>query len=98
MLQVTDTAVTVFRKILAQDNVQGSAIRLAPTVQDDGETGIQVQPIDQPAPTDRPTQAEGVEVVVASELAPALDEAVLDARETDRGADLFLREQGGSSS
>jgi len=32
---------------------------------------------------------------VAAELAPVLDDAVLDARETDTGADLFVRSQAG---
>ena len=31
MLQVTDTAATIFRGILAQDDVDGSAIRIAAT-------------------------------------------------------------------
>jgi hypothetical protein len=36
-------------------------------------------------------------IVIAAELAPALDDAVLDARETDEGADLFVRPQSAAS-
>lgn len=97
MLQVTDTAASVFRRILEQDDVTGNAIRLAPTAQADGQTGISVQAIEKPGPADQDTQAEGVKVVVAPELAPSLDDAILDARPTDAGADLYLRPQKGAA-
>jgi Fe-S cluster assembly iron-binding protein IscA len=92
MLKVTETASAVFRKVLEQDQVRGTAIRLLPADGENGRPGIEIQPIDRPAPTDQPTEATGVEVVVAAELAPLVEDAVLDARETDGGADLFLRE------
>jgi len=93
MLQITDTAASAFRDILAQEDVQGSAIRLAPETQADGRGGIALEAIDQPAPADAPTQARGVEVVVAPELAPSLEDAVLDARPTEQGAEFFIRPQ-----
>ncbi len=37
-------------------------------------------------------------VVVVPELAPQLDDAIIDARETEKGADLFLRMQDRGSS
>jgi Fe-S cluster assembly iron-binding protein IscA len=94
MLQITQTAATVFRKILDQPNLDAGAIRLVPAGEQDGHGGISVEAIDQVAPSDAPVEAEGVTVVVAPELASALDDAVLDARETEEGADLFLRPQG----
>lgn len=94
MLQVTEAAASVFRKFLDHSDTQGDAIRLVPDRQEDGQTGIGVQVVDQPGPEDEPTQTSGVTIVVAPELAPALDNAVLDARETDTGADLFVRSQG----
>lgn len=93
MLQVTDTAASVFQDILSKDDVHGSAIRLAPTIQADGQGGITIEAIEQPSPADAATQAEGVQVVVASELAPSLEDAVLDARKTEQGAEFFLRPQ-----
>jgi Fe-S cluster assembly iron-binding protein IscA len=98
MLQVTDTAASVFRQILELDHVAGNAIRLVPASQADGQGGITVQPIEKPDPADKATKAKGVEVVVAPELAPTLDDAILDARETEAGADLFLRPQEGTES
>jgi Fe-S cluster assembly iron-binding protein IscA len=91
MLQITQTAETVFRRILDQPNVDAHAIRLVRGGEPGGDVRISVEAIDQPAPTDEPVEAEGLTVVMAPDLASELDEAVLDARETDGGADLFLR-------
>lgn len=98
MLQVTDSAATAFRNLLNQEDVPGTAIRLAPTMQQDGQSGITLQAIDQPAPEDQATDAKDVQVVVAPELAPSLDEAVLDARPTDQGAEFYLRPQSSLAS
>ena len=92
MLQLTETAERVFRKILDMPGVDAEAIRIVPEEQQGGQSAISIEVIDRPDPTDRPVIAKGVTVVVASELAPKVDDAVLDARETDGGADLFLRE------
>jgi Fe-S cluster assembly iron-binding protein IscA len=92
MLQITQTATTVFRKILDQPDMSASAIRIVPAGES-GDLGISVEAVDEPAASDQPVEAEGVTVVVTPELAQALDDAVLDARETDGGADLFLRAQ-----
>lgn len=71
-----------------------------PSAQPDGQMGIGLQAIDQPSATDRAVQVPSpdVLVVVAPELAPQLDDAIIDARETEGGADLFLRMQEGGSS
>lgn len=90
MLQITDTAASAFREILEKEDVPGTAIRLAPEMQEDGRGGITLQAIDRPSPTDAPTQATGIEVVVAPELAASLDDAILDARSTEQGAEFFL--------
>ncbi|HZD18259.1 MAG TPA: hypothetical protein VE669_08970 [Actinomycetota bacterium] len=94
MLQVTDSAASAFRDILAKEDVPGNAIRLAPEMQADGKGGISLQAISEPAPTDSPAEAPGVQVVVAPELAASLDDAVLDARPTEQGAEFFLVPQG----
>jgi Fe-S cluster assembly iron-binding protein IscA len=85
MLQITQTAETVFRRILDQPNVDAHAIRLVRGGEPGGDVRISVEAIDQPAPTDEPVEAEGLTVVMAPDLASELDEAVLDARETDGG-------------
>jgi hypothetical protein len=102
MLKVTEKARSVFQKLVDRDDGT-DVIRLVPDLQPDGQQGIGIEAIDQPGPNDRATQTEGpddvnaVIIVIAAELAPALDDAVLDARETDEGADLFVRPQSAAS-
>jgi Fe-S cluster assembly iron-binding protein IscA len=102
MLKVTEKARSVFQKLVDQDGGT-DVIRLVPDLQSDGQQGIGIEALDEPGPTDRATQSEGpddsttVIIVVAAELAPALDDAVLDAQETDEGADLYLRPQSAAS-
>lgn len=93
MLQITDTAASVFREILAQEDVPGNAIRIASETQEGGREGISLLAIDEPAPTDAPAEAPGVRVVVAPELADSLEDAVLDARPSEQGPEFFLRPQ-----
>jgi Fe-S cluster assembly iron-binding protein IscA len=94
MLEVTDAASSAFRTFLDRDDVNGNLIKLVAERSDDGETGIGVQPIDHPGPNDVATRSTGgVVVVLAPEIAPSLEGAVLDARQTDTGADLFVRAQ-----
>jgi hypothetical protein len=102
MLKVTEKARSVFQKLV--EGAGGTeVIRLVPDPQPDGQQGIGIEAIEQPGPDDRATQTEGSEdanaviIVIAAELAPALDDAVLDARETDEGADLFVRPQAAAS-
>lgn len=52
MLQITDMAASAFRDILAQDEVKGQAIRLVPERTSDGQGGISLEAIDEPAPAD----------------------------------------------
>ena len=93
MLQVTDAAVSVFKKVLVQEVRGGGGIRLVPNPQPDGRTSVGVEPIREPGPNDEPTEARGLTIVVARDLAPELEDAVLDAEETTTGADLLVRPQ-----
>ncbi|HKE53584.1 MAG TPA: hypothetical protein VKC55_02310 [Actinomycetota bacterium] len=93
MLEVTEAASSAFKSFLDRQDVKGNAIKLVPERSMDGETGIGVEPIDQPGPNDVATRSTGVVVVLAPEIAPSLEDAVLDARTTDTGADLFVRAQ-----
>jgi Fe-S cluster assembly iron-binding protein IscA len=93
MLEVTQAATSAFRTFLDRTDVKGNAIKLVAERSADGETGIGVEPIDQPGPKDVATRSTGVVVVLAPEIAPSLEDAVLDARQTDTGADLFVRAQ-----
>ena len=93
MLQITDTAASAFRDILDREEVRGQAIRLVPERRSDGEGGISLEAINEPSPADAEAQAQGVRVVVAQELAPTLDDAVLDAKPTEQGTEFFIRSQ-----
>ena len=93
MLEVTEAASSAFQTFLDREDVQGTVIKLVAEPSTDGETGIGVEPIDRPGPNDVPTRSPGVVVVLAPEIAPSLEGAVLDARKTDGGADLFVRAQ-----
>jgi len=94
MLQITDMAASAFRDILAQDEVKGQAIRLVPEMTSDGQGGISLEAIDEPAPA----EARGVRVVVAQELASTLDDAVLDAKPSEEGTEFFIRAQSANGS
>jgi Fe-S cluster assembly iron-binding protein IscA len=93
MLQVTDRAVSVFKKVLEKGDHEGDGIRLVENQQADGRVTVGVQMISEPAASDEAAQARGLTIVVAKELAPDLDNAVLDAEETPSGTDLFVRPQ-----
>ena len=98
MLQITDTAASAFRDILAQDEVEGQAIRLVPERTSDGQGAISLEAIDEPAPADAQAEARGVRVVVAQELASTLDDAVLDAKPSEEGTEFFIRAQSANGS
>jgi len=91
MLQITDTAASAFRDILAREEVGGQTIRLVPETRTNGRGGISLEAINEPAPAD--AEAQGVRVVVAQELASTLDDAVLDAKPTKQGTEFFIRSQ-----
>jgi Fe-S cluster assembly iron-binding protein IscA len=93
MLEITDTAASAFRDILAREEVSGQTIRLVPETRTNGQGGISLEAINEPAPADAEPQAQGVRVVVAEELAPKLVDAVLDAKPTEQGTEFFIRSQ-----
>jgi Fe-S cluster assembly iron-binding protein IscA len=95
MLQVTENAASAFRGILENEGMSGNAIRIVPTMEGNGQVGITLQAVQQPAPDDAETSAEGVQVVVAPELAPSLEESILDAKDSGEGPEFFLRSQEG---
>jgi Fe-S cluster assembly iron-binding protein IscA len=90
MLQVTDAAVSVFKELLGAEGA-GQAIRIEPVQGPGGETAISFSAVREPREGDAPSQANDLEVYVAPELAPGLEDAVLDARATEGGSELFLR-------
>ena len=90
MLQVTDNAANVFQVILAQDHVEGSAIRLATTpAAEAGRAEISFHAVDGPHVGDVEVPASGVQVYLEPELASELDDAVLDATASQDGTASF---------
>jgi Fe-S cluster assembly iron-binding protein IscA len=69
------------------------AIRIQPGATQDGQQAITFQAVEGPQAGDATTEASDLEVFVAPELADPLESAVLDARETPQGAQMFLRDQ-----
>jgi Fe-S cluster assembly iron-binding protein IscA len=93
MLQVTEAAASVLRQAVEHPEVPGSAVRIQPIQTPAGEPGIIFQTVSNPKEGDAKGQAPGLDVFVAPELSDPLDEAVLDARQTQEGTELFLRPQ-----
>jgi Fe-S cluster assembly iron-binding protein IscA len=93
MLQVTDAAVSVFKEVLRGGQTSGSAIRLASVIGPTGESEVAIQTVEGPREGDATTEAPGLDVFVAEDLVPELDEAVLDAKETEGRSSLVLRAQ-----
>jgi len=79
MLLVTDSAAAQMRGILEREDVQGSAIRLTRIPADDGSAEISLMAVEQARPGDVEADAKDVDIVVGAELAPELDDKVLDA-------------------
>lgn len=69
------------------------AIRIQASDTKDGQQAITFQPVEGPQAGDAATEASDLDVFVAPELADPLESAVLDARETPQGAQMFLRDQ-----
>jgi hypothetical protein len=101
MLQVTDAAVSILKREVLQEgdplhqDVTASAVRLHTAVTSDAQQAIAIEPVTGPGPGDAPTEAEDLDVFVAPDIAPQLEAAVLDARMTPEGPELFLRQQAG---
>jgi hypothetical protein len=103
MLQVTDAAVTMLKSEVLHEGEPmqqpdpATAIRIRPTVANDGRQTITLQPVMGPEPGDAPTEATDLDVFVAPELADPLDAAVLDVEATPEGPEIILREQSAQS-
>jgi Fe-S cluster assembly iron-binding protein IscA len=93
MLQVTDAAVSLLNQILQREEAGGDAIRLASVTGPTGESEIAIQTVEGPREGDATTEAPGLDVFLAEDLAQPLDAAVLDAEETEQGTKLLLRPQ-----
>ena len=89
MLQLTPNAVQHLVKLRQERGVDDRAgVRF---VSKEGRVGMTFSL--KPMNGDREIDAEAIKVYVAPEIAPTLDESVIDAREEDGKAALVLRKQ-----
>ncbi len=103
MLQVSDAAASVLKREVLHEGdplreVQSAAaVRLHTAATSDGQQALSIQPVRGPVAGDAATEAADLDVFIAPEVIAPLDSAILDARETPEGSELFLREQSESS-
>ena len=95
MLQVTESAEMLFRRFLEREDVSGNAIRIQPAPGPEGENTVTFEVVTQPTTNDVPVESPELDIYVAPELTEPLGAAKLDARETEKGSELFLTEQSG---
>lgn len=93
MLQITDQAATVFQQVVQAERPDGGAIRIGTSASPDGQPAIQFGVVPGPSEGDVPAEAPGIDVFVSPELAAPLDEAIVDARQSEQGTELFVRPQ-----
>lgn len=87
MLQVTESAANVIKAIRERDEVsEEMAVRVQSMGQgDDGRERVGLSWADEPAEGDAVSDQIGVRVFVEDSLTDHLDDAVLDARESEEG-------------
>ena len=93
MLQVTARAATILKEARSQRGVPETfGLRVAqPT--SNSQSPVHLEFTEQPAPGDQVSEANGLRLFVAAEVAEPLDEQAIDAQGAEPGSDLVLREQ-----
>lgn len=94
MLQVTEAAAAVVETMRQQAGAPEQAgVRIQLTQTDDGQEGIGLAFREEPEQGDEITEQSGIKVFVQQELTDTLSEATLDARTTEEGTELVVRQQ-----
>ena len=93
MLQVTARAATILKEARSQRGVPETfGLRVAqPT--SNSQSSVHLEFTEQPAPGDQVSEANGLRLFVAAEIAEPLTEQAIDAQGAEPGFDLVLREQ-----
>lgn len=85
MLQVTSTAATTLAAARAQNGLpEHFGVRISATGTNTNQAAYQFGFVEEAQEGDQIREAEGTRVFVAPEVAPSLDNAVLDVEETGR--------------
>lgn len=89
MFKVTPAAAEQVRAAAQQGGTEGMALRLAAQTRPDGSIDYMMG-FDEGSEDDIRFTSEGVQIVMAPEFVPLLDEAVMDFVELDDGAHQFI--------
>jgi len=89
MFKVTTAAAAQVRRAAQQSGAEGLVLRLAATRQPDGSIDYRMG-FDEPGEDDIRFKSEGVDIVMAPEYVPLLDQAVLDFVELESGDSQFI--------
>ena len=94
MLQITQGAAALLTDLRrSQDVPDNYGIRVFPETSEPGEVTIGLGFAEAPAQGDQVTDADGLKVFVASELAAPLDETAIDVTEANGASRLVFRPQ-----
>jgi iron-sulfur cluster assembly protein len=97
VLTITENAAEALDAIVESAPVSDAAgVRISRQPSGEGQPGLGISLVEEPAPTDQVLEIEGehVSVFVEAEAAPALDEMVLDARVQDGQVGFVVTPQG----
>ncbi len=95
MLQITQGAAALLTELRrTQDVPETYGLRVFPETSEPGEVTIGLGFAEAPAQGDHVTDADGLKVFVASELAAPLDETAIDVTEANGASRLVFRPQG----
>lgn len=89
MFKVTETAANQVREAAKQGGTEGMALRLAASQKPDGSIDY-LMGFDEAKEDDIAFNSEGVDIVMAPEHVPLLDEAVMDFVQLDEGDRQFV--------
>jgi iron-sulfur cluster assembly protein len=89
MFKVTPAAAVQVSQAAQQSGAEGLVLRLAATRKDDGSLDYKMG-FDEPTEEDIRFRSEGVDIVIAPEYVPLLDQATLDFVELSAGDSQFI--------
>lgn len=91
-MEVTEAAAEVIETLREEAGApEGVGLRMVAVAGDDGTQSIGLAFAPEPEEGDQVTEQSGIKVYVQDELSDRLSEAVLDARDTDKGRELVVR-------
>ena len=95
MLEITHGAAALLSELRrGQEIPEDYGLRVFPETNTPGEVTIGLGFTDQPAANDQVTEADGLKVFVAQELAAPLEDAAIDVAEDDGASRLIFRPKG----